>query len=185
MSCKHKALKSTAPKRKFCGSASNTKADSEGKGLLETAIWVTPHAISINFAWLWRSPKWFKFQKFSGGACKPADPLQRCVLYRQLRSTRAAPTPTLYVCPPFFNLWIWHWHLAIPPSSNGHLEGHQWHDPHKYFVEMLGVWLKRIHPLPTWSCHHRCCGVSRGGTTWEETQRKVSTLNYYNNALLE
>ena len=30
--------KSAAPKRQFCGSASNTKADSEGKGLLESTI---------------------------------------------------------------------------------------------------------------------------------------------------
>ena len=36
--CKHKALKSVAPKKQFCGSASNTKADSKGKGLRETAI---------------------------------------------------------------------------------------------------------------------------------------------------
>ena len=38
MSCKHKALKSAAPRRQFCGSASYTKADSEGKGLRETTI---------------------------------------------------------------------------------------------------------------------------------------------------
>ena len=40
MSCIHRALKSAAPKlkRQFCGSASNTKADSEGKGLRETKI---------------------------------------------------------------------------------------------------------------------------------------------------
>ena len=31
MSCKHKALKSAASKRQFCSSASNTKADSEGR----------------------------------------------------------------------------------------------------------------------------------------------------------
>ena len=35
MSCKHKALKSAAPKGQFCGSASYTKADSERK---ETTI---------------------------------------------------------------------------------------------------------------------------------------------------
>ena len=40
---------------------------------------------------------------------------------------------------------------SIPPSSNGHLEGHQWHDHHKCLVEMLQVWLKRLHPSPTWS----------------------------------
>ena len=33
MTCKRKAFKSAAPKRQFCGSASNAKADSEGKGL--------------------------------------------------------------------------------------------------------------------------------------------------------
>ena len=38
-SCKHKALKSAAPKRQFCGSASNTKADFERKGLQETTIY--------------------------------------------------------------------------------------------------------------------------------------------------
>ena len=40
MSCIHRAVKSAAPKlkRQFCGSASNTKADSEGKGLRETTI---------------------------------------------------------------------------------------------------------------------------------------------------
>ena len=40
MSCIHRALKSAASKlkRQFCGSASNTKADSEGKGLRETTI---------------------------------------------------------------------------------------------------------------------------------------------------
>ena len=45
MSCKHKALKSAASRRQFWGSASNTKADSEVKGLQETTIcwidWVT------------------------------------------------------------------------------------------------------------------------------------------------
>ena len=32
MSCKHKALKSSAPKGQFCGSASNTNSDSEERG---------------------------------------------------------------------------------------------------------------------------------------------------------
>ena len=61
MSCKHKALKSAVPKRQFCGCASNTKADSEEKGLRETTIrwitWVNLYTpVAINFAWLWWSP---------------------------------------------------------------------------------------------------------------------------------
>ena len=32
MSCEHKTLKSSAPKGQFCGSASNTNTDSEGRG---------------------------------------------------------------------------------------------------------------------------------------------------------
>ena len=90
---------------KFCGSASNTKADSEGKGLLETAIQVTPCAICINFAWLWWSPTWSKFLNFLGEHA-PQTPLRCCMVYahRQLRSTRAAPTTIQYAWPPFFNL---------------------------------------------------------------------------------
>ena len=40
VSCIHRALRSAVPKlkRQFCGSASNTKADSEGKGLRETTL---------------------------------------------------------------------------------------------------------------------------------------------------
>ena len=75
---------------KFCGNASNTKADSEGKGLLEMAIHVTPCAICINFAWLWWSPTWSKFQNFSGGA-HPTDP--PTMLYG-IRSQ----TTALYAC---------------------------------------------------------------------------------------
>ena len=41
MSCKHTAVKSVAPKRHHCASASKTKADSEGKWLRETTIRVT------------------------------------------------------------------------------------------------------------------------------------------------
>ena len=142
MSCKHKALKSTAPKRKFCGSASNTKADSETKGLLETAIQVAPRAISINFAWLWWSPTWSKFQNFSRGA-RPQIPLQYAVCCTRtdncaLRVLHQPPF-YMYAPPPRPR----HWHLAIPLSSNDHFEGHQWHDPHKCFVEMLGVLLKK------------------------------------------
>ena len=42
-----------------------------------------------------------------------------------------------------------HWHLFA--SSTGHLKDRHQHDPCKCLVEMLGVWMKRLHPPPTWS----------------------------------
>ena len=41
ISCKCKVFKTAAPKRQFCGSTSNTKADSKGRGLRETTVrWI-------------------------------------------------------------------------------------------------------------------------------------------------
>ena len=137
MSCIRRALKSAAPKlkRQFCGSASNTKADSKGKGLWETTIrriaWVyTPVAVVVSDG-LRSTLTWSKFQNFPGGACSQT-PLQDCAcsIYiasfsgfwatllratyckRRIREGRgmrlARHTNPHSVCmpPPFFNLWI-------------------------------------------------------------------------------
>ena len=107
------------PRDSFCGSASNTKPDSEGKGLRETTIRTSEstellsscHIFCMDVAvsdGLRSILIWSKFQNFPWGAC-PQTFLQHCVLYahRQLHATHAAQPPTLcmYV-PPFFNLWI-------------------------------------------------------------------------------
>ena len=71
-----------------------------------------------------------------------------------------------------------HWHLS--PSSNGHFEGHQWTAPAwptQVPCRDAGGVAEEITSSPNLVCHHWCCGVSRGGTAWEKTQRKVSTLN--------
>ena len=84
MSCIHRALKSAAPKlkRQFCGSASNTKADSEGKRLRETTIqWIPGVTLHMNIWVVSDSLKGTltrsKFQNFPGGTC-PQTPLDDC-----------------------------------------------------------------------------------------------------------
>ena len=60
MFCRHKTLKSAAPKRHYCaGSAPYTKADSEGKGLQKRPYNEPPALQSschIHLGWLWWSP---------------------------------------------------------------------------------------------------------------------------------
>ena len=68
-------------------------------------------------------------------------------------------------------------YLHLPLATLKAISEEHQRDPCKCLVEMLGVWLKRVHPPPTLVCHHWCCGVSWRGTAWEKTQRKVSTLN--------
>ena len=109
MSYKHKALKSVAPKRQFCGSASYTKADSEGKGLQEMTNCLSYNPVAINFAWLWWSPMasealsyGLNLKIFPGGAC-PQTPLERFICANKMACDACATwphQPLPYVCPP-------------------------------------------------------------------------------------
>ena len=42
-------------------------------------------------------------------------------------------------------------YLHLPMATLKAISDKQQHDPHKCLVEMLGVWLKRLHPPATWS----------------------------------
>ena len=133
-------LKSAAPKlkREFCGSASNTKADPEGKGLCEKQQYDELPEFTLQLPQIFSDGlrSTFTQSKFSWGSMPPDPPTRLCILYIHglvlgllsdvLQVTNAqrpgneasvctdncvlcAPhqSPlTLYICPPFFNLWI-------------------------------------------------------------------------------
>ena len=42
-------------------------------------------------------------------------------------------------------------YLHLPMATLKTISERHQHDPRKCLVEMLGVWLKRLHPPPTWS----------------------------------
>ena len=42
-------------------------------------------------------------------------------------------------------------YLEIPSGQLGSITEKYQHDPHRCLVEMLKIWLERVHPAPTWT----------------------------------
>jgi len=107
-----RALKSAALKRQFYCSASNTQADSKGRGSEKRPYnklpelhfsWHKCCVVMVVFDGLRSTLIWPKFQNFPGGACPPDPPRMLCAL-------PTAPPATQCECLPLFNLLICPWH---------------------------------------------------------------------------
>ena len=114
VSCKYKTLKSVAPKRQFCGSASNTKANSKERGSEKRPYDESPELhSSCNFCvvmvvsnGLRSTLIWSKFQTFPRRTC-PQTPLEHCTIRSQSTAHYMHHSnPHSMRMPTFFNLWI-------------------------------------------------------------------------------
>ena len=103
VSCKYKTLKSVAPKRQFCGSASNTKANSKERGSEKRPYDESPELhSSCNFCVVMVVSNGLRSTLILFLGEHAPRPPQNTALYAhsQLHTTCTTATSTLCVCPP-------------------------------------------------------------------------------------
>ena len=123
MSCKHKTLKSAAPKSQRWH---YTVVDSEGKSRAPRCEHTTNHQtyspVAINFAWSWWSPmasealSYGLNSKIFLGEHAPRPPYKALRYRMRAQQTALAARAawphqphSVYTPPPFFNVWIRPW----------------------------------------------------------------------------